>query len=212
MASLKSDQRQIALARPMRRRFPGKGRRIRFSATRRSSARTKRRGGNAGGLTSFAGPPLLQRSLCRPPDHSLNQADSNHNASPRSVFWVPSASIASRCARPRSPVLNACRAAWRNCQALTVRHISGSRSAPHREQRREPRKRAWQTGHRLSMPALAPKPEEIAVRGASRAFAETASGGRRTSCDKNAEVARASPYATRTGSVNSAPRRRTTTP
>jgi hypothetical protein len=61
--------------------------------------------------------------------------------------WSDSASPASARARPISPASSAWRAASRNCQAWTAIAMSGSRSAPQREQMHEPRKRAWQTGH-----------------------------------------------------------------
>ena len=53
-------------------------------------------------------------------------------------------------ARIRKIDLSAVRAASRNLQDCAARIISDVRSAPHREQSRDPRQRAWQTGQRHS--------------------------------------------------------------
>src|SRR5579871_116529 len=55
----------------------------------------------------------------------------------------------------RFPAANACRADSRRRQARKARRIKGSKSAPQREQRRVPRKRAWQTGQRIGRLLLA---------------------------------------------------------
>jgi len=98
-------------------------------------------------------------------DQPLSQALSLSNASPAGVVCVSCALRANSKARSNSPAAIAPRAASRRRHASAASSIGRARSAPHREQRAAPRKRAWQTGHRFA---------------SARAFASLNSGGPRS--------------------------------
>jgi len=100
---------------------------------------------SAGGVTDYW--PLASRE-------AASQALSLSNAPPAGVACVSCASLTRSKARRGSPATIAPRAASRSRHASTAIVIRRERSAPHREQIRAPRKRAWQTGQRLA--ALAP--------------------------------------------------------